>query len=30
MEGLTSEKVEVRKKNVHVLRRGYGQQVLVV
>ena len=30
MEGLISEKVEVRGKHVHVLRRGFGQQVLVV
>ena len=30
MEGLTSEKVEVRGKHVHVLRRGCGQEVLVV
>ena len=30
MEGLTSEKVEVRGKHVHVLRRGCGQKVLIV
>ena len=30
MEGLTSEKVEVRGKHVHFLRRGCGQEVLVV
>ena len=30
MEGLISEKVEVRGKHVHVLRRGCGQEVLVL
>ena len=29
MEGLTSEKVEVRGKTIHVLRSGHGQQVLI-
>ena len=27
MDGLTSEKVEVRGKTIHVLRSGHGQQV---
>ena len=27
MDGLTSEKVEVRSKTIHVLRSGHGQQV---
>ena len=27
MDGLTSEKVEVRGKTIHVLKSGHGQQV---
>ena len=27
MDGLTSEKVEVRGKTIHVLRSGHGEQV---
>ena len=27
MDGLTSEKVEVRGKTIHVLRSGHGQKV---